>query len=114
MDVALGHTSGLLRKTFIERRARWGGEVRIVDLELASMNMPDERSAVIEVDVAWVRVDDGTLRTTRIAQVWRDEIGGWKLTREKRVTGDLGLFGEPVKMVRIEPRNVQFATKTIR
>jgi hypothetical protein len=112
MDIALGNTAPGARESFLERRVQWGKEVRIVDVELAGMSMKDELNAVIQVDVAWVRADDDTLRATRIAQTWRDD-GGWHLMREQRMAGDLGLFGERVTMTPVEQRDVQFPSKTI-
>ena len=114
MDLAMSRTAKALQPVFMKHRASWGGELRIVDLELVGLNMPDESSAIVEVEVSWVRMQDGTLRSTRVAQVWRDQGGGWLLTREKRTSGDLGLFGEPVRFVNQPARDVQFATKTIR
>jgi hypothetical protein len=114
MDIAMGLTSGAARKNFLSRRGEWGRSVRIVDVELSSMTMPDGDHAEIHVDYSWTRVDEGVLRTTRIAQHWEDMGGGWKLVREKRLLGDLGLFGEPLPNARSEPHpDVQFATKTI-
>lgn len=114
MDIALGLTSGAARKNFLAHRADWGRGVRIVDVELASMAMQDGDHAEIHVDYSWTRIDEGVLRTTRIAQHWEDTGGGWKLVREKRLQGDLGLFGEPLPAPNGEPHpDVQFATKTI-
>lgn len=116
MDVAVSHTANGARAAFLERRADWGKTVRVLDVELSGMAMSDEKNALIYVDVAWARVDESTLRSTRIAQSWRDddEAGGWRLVREQRVAGDVGLFGEHVDIVRPPQRDVQFATKTIR
>jgi hypothetical protein len=113
MDVALGHAAKGAQQSFIERRGEWGKRVRIVDIELAGLSMKDELNATIQVDVAWVFVDDDTLRTTRIAQTWRDD-GGWHMVREQRLAGDLGLFGEPVELSRRGSADVQFESKTIR
>lgn len=113
MDVALGQTAKGARDLFLERRAEWGKNVRIVDIELSGLSMKDEFQASVTVDVSWVRVNDDTLRTTRIVQTWKDD-GGWHLTREQRVAGDLGLFGEPIELVPEAPRDVQYASKTIR
>ncbi len=113
MDIALANTAPGARDNFLERRLTWGKQVRIVDVELAGMSMKDEFNAMIQVDVAWVRQDDDTLRATRIAQTWRDD-GGWHLVREQRMAGDLGLFGEQIRMTPVEQRDVQFPTKTIR
>jgi hypothetical protein len=113
MDVALGGTAKGARDLFLERRTEWGKNIRIVDVELSGLAMKDEFQATIQVDVSWVRVNDDTLRTTRIAQTWKDD-GGWHLTREQRIAGDLGLFGEPMVLEPAAPRDVQYASKTIR
>lgn len=114
MDVALSHAAKGAQQSFMERRAEWGKGIRIVDVELAGLAMKDEFSATIQVDVSWVRVNDDTLRTTRLAQIWKDD-GGWHLMREMRMAGDLGLFGEPTPPAEdTSRRDVQFATKIIR
>jgi hypothetical protein len=113
MDMALGHTARGAQSSFLERRAEWGKNLRIVDVELSGLAMKDETHAVVQVDVQWVRVDDDTLRTTRLKQLWRDD-GGWRLAREQRLAGDLGLFGEPVELSHAPQRDVQFEAKTIR
>jgi hypothetical protein len=102
------------RSSFLERRAEWGKNVRVLDVELAGMAMKNPQNALIYVDVAWVRMDEGALRTTRVAQTWRDVDAGWQLVREQRVAGDLGLFGEYVERARPAHRDVQFPAKTIR
>jgi hypothetical protein len=115
MDVALGHTSPGARTHFLERRAAWGRSVRILDVELAALRLKDEANAVIHVDVAWVRESESSMRSTRVAQMWRDGDGGWRLIREQRFSGDLGLFGEPVPQgPQTAPRDVQFPTHVIR
>ena len=113
MDVALGHTSKGAQQAFLERRTEWGKNIRIVDVELAGMAMSDETHATFQVDVAWVRVNDDTLRVTRIVQAWVDE-GGWRLAREQRGAGEIGLFGEPVNLTPATPRDVQFQSVTIK
>jgi hypothetical protein len=113
MDLAVGRTSAGARSSFLERRAEWGKNVRVLDVELAGMAMKNPQNALIYVDVAWVRMDEGALRTTRVAQTWRDD-EGWQLVREQRVAGDLGLFGEYVERPRPAHRDVQFPSKTIR
>jgi hypothetical protein len=114
MDIAVSRTSPGIRDEFIKRRSAWGGELRIVDVELASMSMPDSEHAVVLVDYAWVRMSEGTLRSTRVSQNWRSTTGSWQLEREQRLTGDLGLFGEPVQFITPPRRDAQFATKVIR
>ncbi|HEV8245714.1 MAG TPA: hypothetical protein VGP93_08095 [Polyangiaceae bacterium] len=114
MDVALSNTAGAARKNFLARRAQWGHSIRVVDVELAAMSMADSDHAEIQVDYSWTRMDEGLLHTTRISQNWEDSGNGWKLVREKRLVGDLGLFGEPIASPAGEPHpDVQFATKVI-
>jgi hypothetical protein len=113
MDVALSRTTGSVRENFIRRRSEWGREIRVVDVELAGMSLPDSEHAIVEVDYAWMRMSEGILRTTRVAQHWRDGGGGWRLEREQRAAGDLGLFGEAVQVEKPPRRDVQFATKVI-
>jgi hypothetical protein len=115
MDVALGLTSDGVRRTFLQHRASWGREVRVLDVELGSFSMTNGDQAAIEVDYSWSRTNESTLRTTRVAQEWRDAGGGFKLVRERRVAGDTGLFGEPSPAPETTPsRDVQFITKVIR
>jgi len=118
MDLAVELTAKSVRPTFLQHRALWGKEIRVLDVELSGFSMPSVDRAQIEVEYAWSRVDEGTLRTTRIAQEWRDPGGGFQLVRERRVAGDLGLFGEQAAVPRSEseapPRDVQFETKVIR
>ena len=118
MDVALGHTSPGARNHFLERRAQWGKSIRILDVELSGLRISDPAKAVLHVDVAWVRDNESSMRSTRVAQIWqdRDEDGGWRLVREQRVSGDWGLFGEtpPPAPAAAPARDVQFPTRVIR
>jgi hypothetical protein len=103
------------RDAFLSRRAEWGNLVRVVDVELAGMTMKDSEHAVVSVDFSWTRVDQGTLQMTRVIQEWDNTDGDWQLSREKRHSGALGLFGEKVAPKARPPRDdVQFATTVIR
>lgn len=115
MDVALGLTGESVRKTFLQHRSGWGKDVRVLDVELVGFDMPASDRARVEVEYAWSHVNEAQLRSTRIAQEWHDTGGGFRLVREKRSSGDLGLFGEPLPAP-TEPsprRDAQFATKVI-
>jgi hypothetical protein len=115
MDIAAGHAAQGARETFVQRRSQWGRDVRVVDVALTNLALDEDgRKAVVTVDVAWTRMDEGSLRNTRVAQVWRDDDRGWRLTRERRVAGDLGLFGERVQVLRPPSPDVHFESKTIR
>lgn len=113
-ELTSGLTSEHARKGFIARRKAWGKEVRVLDVELTGFDMPDRDRVRVEVDYAWTRMDEGRLRTTRVAQEWRDSGRGFRLVSEQRSGGDLGLFGEPVQVSESAPRrDAQFATKVI-
>ncbi len=115
MDMAASYASPAARQAFLERRATWGNEVRVMDVELASLNLDEEEDeALVEVVVSWMRVDESQLRATRVAQKWRTKDGNWQLTREKRIAGDLGLFGEHVEVARPAAKDVQYPTTTLR
>lgn len=118
MDFALEHTADGAREHFSRRRAAWGNAVRVLDFELSALKMQDSENATVVVEIQWMRVDEDTLKTTRVEQAWRGggDDHGWVLVRERRVGGDLGLFGERVARLDTPAAHgdVQFATKTIR
>jgi hypothetical protein len=115
MDVAVEHTADAHQAKFLESRTDWGTELRVVDVELAQLEVRTTDSAEVLVDVAWVRMDEGLLRSTRVKQSWENPGGGWKLSGEERVSGDVGLLGESVTFLRpATRRDVHFPTKTIR
>ena len=115
MDLAAALAANGARSHFLERRAQWGREVRVVDVQMSGLSLEEDgKRALITVDIAWTRIDEGSLRSTRLGQVWKDQPGGWKLVRERRLQGDLGLFGEKIEDVKPPSPDVHFASKTIR
>lgn len=115
MNAAAAHAAAGERAEFLKRRADWGGNVRILDTELAGFEMTDPRKATVYVTISWLRQDELSVRNTRIEQHWRDNRdGGWQLIREKRVDGDIGLFGERVHVAQTQAKDVHFPTKIIR
>lgn len=115
MDVAVEHTAEAHRSDFLKHRAAWGNEVRVMDVEFAQLDMQASDKANVLVDISWMRMNEGLLRSTRLKQNWHNPGGGWKLNGEERVAGDLGLLGENVTVLRPEAqRDVHFPTKTIR
>ncbi len=113
LDVALAHAAKAERSAFMKRHAAWGQTLRIVDVEMASLSLPESDHAVVLVDYAWIRNNEGTMRATRIEQHWKDD-AGWHLVGEKRLTGDLGLLGEAAPEAAPPQPDKQFATRTIR
>ena len=114
MDVAAKKASDTARADFVQRHAAWGSQIRVVDVEMAGMNMPDSDHAVFQVDYSWMRTNESTMRTTRVTQRWSSLNGGWSMESEERAAGDIGLFGEQVEVLRPVRRDAQFATKVIR
>lgn len=113
MDIALGLTAANAKNTFLERHATWGDAIRVLDVELSGLKMPNSRRAWLQVDYSWMRVDESTLRKTRVAQLWEDK-KGWQLVREQRLAGDIGLFGERAR-AKVAPRpDVHLPSQTIR
>ena len=112
LDVAVAHDATADRPDFMKRHAAWGQTLRIVDVEMASLSLPESDKAVVLVDYAWVRNTEGNMRATRLEQTWKDD-AGWHLVREKRVSGDIGLLGEPMPAPPPPQPDKQFATRTI-
>ena len=112
LDVAVAHASSKERPEFMKRHAAWGQSLRIVDVEMASLSLPESDRALVLVDYAWIRNTEGNMRATRVEQTWKDD-AGWHLVAEKRVAGDIGLLGEPVPEAPPPQPDKQFATRTI-
>jgi hypothetical protein len=112
LDVAVSHASSKERPEFMKRHAAWGQSLRIVDVEMASLSLPESDRALVLVDYAWIRNTEGNMRATRVEQTWKDD-AGWHLVAEKRVAGDIGLLGEPLPDAPPPQPDKQFATRTI-
>ena len=112
LDVAVARAAKTERPEFMKRHAAWGQTLRIVDVEMASLTLPESDRAVVLVDYAWIRNNEGTMHATRVEQHWKDD-AGWHLVLEKRLTGDSGLFGEPQPDAPPPQPDKQFATRTI-
>lgn len=96
MELAAERISPKAREAFFDRRKAWGGAVRVADYDLTGLKIQGEDDAESFVKIAWYRADDNDLRVTTLKQKWHaDGKGDWKLTDEQRLSGDLGLFGEP-------------------
>jgi hypothetical protein len=113
MDLAVSHVDATVRPDFIARRAQWGRDIRIIDVDLSSIEVKDETHATVTVDVSWVPLRDDILRTTRLTQTWEDKGKGWKLIREVRLTGDPGLFGEAFESQDTPHPDVHLPSRTL-
>lgn len=112
MDEAMGRTAPKARPGFAKRHAGWHDNIRIVETELAGLNMKDATHATVQVDVSWMFSDDPTLRVTRLTQEWSDAEGDWIMLKEKKLSGDPGLFGEKVKRAE-KPKDKHFPSRVI-
>jgi len=113
MELAVSHVDSSVRTDFMARRSQWGKEVRIIDVDLGSIDVRDESHAIVTVDVSWVPLRDNILRSTRVTQNWEDRGQGWKLTREVRAAGDLGLFGEILEVQDTPHPDVHLPSRTL-
>jgi hypothetical protein len=115
MDVALEHTAPDERDAFVERHSNWGRDVLVLDVELGHLQMDGTEKAVVVVDVAWMRMDEGLLRSTQVQQTWENPGGGWVLAEEVRHAGDRGLLEQDVIVLRPDHQvDVHVPSKTIR
>lgn len=115
-DLAVERVVPANRTAFVKRHRLWGSEVRIVDVEYGGVEKMSEGEAVIIVGFGWYRPAEGTLRTTMVRQTWKNDkgTGPWFLADEERVSGDLGLLGESVKVVVPERETKHFGTTVIK
>lgn len=114
VDMAVHHVDAAVRPDFLARRAEWGKRLRILDVELAAIHVEDEEHATVTIDVAWSSVTDSLLRATKVIQDWQNFTAGWKLVRERRLSGDTGLFGEALPELEPPHPDVHLPSRTIR
>ncbi len=112
MNEAIGRTAPKEQAEFAKRHADWHTNVRIVETELAGLDMKDATTATVQVDVSWMFSDDPTLRVTRLSQDWSDAEGKWVMLSEEKLSGDPGLFGEEVKKAE-KRRDKHFPSRVI-
>lgn len=114
VEIAVHHVNKAVQTDFLTRRNAWGKVIRILDIELAGIHVADEDHATVTVDVAWSSVTDSLARATKLTQEWENETAGWKLVRERRVSGDAGLFGEALVELEAPHPDVHRPSRTIK
>jgi hypothetical protein len=115
MDLATERVSKDGREQFAKRHAQWGTGIRILDCEVVGLSLRDKEHADVSIVVGWQRITESEMRSTQIAQKWKDQRGTWVLETEERTGGDVGLLGEQVAVIRPQSgQDVQFRTITIR
>jgi hypothetical protein len=116
LDLALEQTLPAFRDRFLASHQAWGSEIRIVDLNVAAININEDDSADVMVQIAWTRMSESTLKNTVVNQSWENvQRTGWRLARERRTAGDPGLFGEPLpEVARVRAsQDVHFPSKSL-
>lgn len=96
MELAAESIDPKVREKILQARRKWGGDVRLADMELAGMKSLDKSNDDVDVSVriAWFRPNEGDLKNTLLVQRWHGTRGDYKLVEERRVDGDVGLLGE--------------------
>ena len=80
------------REKFIAQHKAWQGPIRIVDVDMAGMNVPKSGDATVFIAVGWQRADEQDMRQSVVAQKWREERDGWMLASETVADGDTTIF----------------------
>ena len=109
LDIALMHVGREAQARFLDRRAKWGEGIRIVDVELMGIRVTGDDEAQVRVKVSWHRLDETTIRTSRIEQTWSQGINAWSLTEEQRIAGSPGIFTPPPKPQKTEKADAEAA-----
>jgi hypothetical protein len=102
MDVAMDYVDPAVRLEFAKRHSSWGEKVRVLDVDLASIQPMAEDTVDVKVLVAWHRTDEMTMRRSLVAQRWKITDDDWRLVEERRIGGDPGLF-VPVRKKKKQP-----------
>jgi hypothetical protein len=114
IEIAARHVDAAVQTDFLSRRAQWGKQIRVLDVELAGIHVADEDHATVTVDVAWTSLTDSLARSTKLTQDWESKRAGWMLVRERRLAGDTGLFGESLPLLAAPHPDVHQPSRTIR
>lgn len=113
VEVAARHVDRAVQTDFLSRRTQWGKTIRVLDLEIAGIHLVDEDHATVTVEVSWSSVTDSLVRATKLTQEWQNERAGWKLVREHRLSGDMGLFGEALPELEPPHADVHRPSRTL-
>lgn len=115
LDVASQLAAPEAQRVFLERRKEWGDEIRVLDLQIDQVQIKDQNSAEVTLQVDWTRPTEGLLRSTRLQQTWRSkDQGPWRLASERQIHGDRGLFGEKAKAKYLAPaHDTHFQTRSL-
>ena len=95
MDIAASHVVSHAQRDFMARHREWGGDLRIVDVELNGVRLVTPETAAVSLKVSWHRLATSEISTSVVSQKWTSTGDGWKLTVEGRSGGAPGLFAAP-------------------
>ena len=113
VEVAVAHVDPTARAAFQARRAQWGQSIRVLESETVGITLVDETHATVVTDIAWSSLSDSLLRSTKILQEWENRRAGWVLTRERRLSGEPGLFGETMTQLSPPHPDVHRPSRTL-
>jgi PBP1b-binding outer membrane lipoprotein LpoB len=113
VEVAVAHVDPTARAAFQARRAQWGQSIRVLESETVGITLVDETHATVVTDIAWSSLTDSLLRSTKILQEWENRKAGWVLTRERRLSGEPGLFGETMTQLSPPHPDVHRPSRTL-
>ena len=91
-SATLEHVAPELRSTYLVQHHQWQRNTRIVDLEMTGLRMLSANEADVFLAIGWNRTSETTLRTTVLAQKWKNRRGQWWLVKETAADGDEGLL----------------------
>lgn len=91
---ALEHIAPDAREKFIARHRDWHHGIRIVDIELVGMAMPDKGDPTITWAVSFQRIDEQEVRSAVVMQRYVEKRQSFLLVDETLVDGDPGLFSK--------------------
>ena len=96
LDLASERVAPSYRQTFLRSHARWGGEVRIAEQDMAHIRLAeDSDSATSVVTVSWYDLNTMTVRRTVIRQRWVRSGESFALAGETLLGGEEGLLDLP-------------------
>jgi hypothetical protein len=115
LDVASQFAAPEAQRVFLERRKGWGDEIRVLDLQIDHVQVKDQNSAEVILQIDWTRPTEGLLRSTRLQQNWASKNQGpWRLQSERQIQGDRGLFGEKATAKYLTPaKDTHFQSRSL-
>jgi hypothetical protein len=102
IDLALQYIDPVFRERFLVSRHGWGRSIEVADSELLRIEMaPDRKMAVALVGFSWYSLDNMTLHSTVLRQVWKEREGHFVMDTEDVFEGDAKLVAVPASRPKV-------------